>query len=508
MRSKKALINLITSLLLQIVTATTGFILTRYFITIYSSTINGVVSSIRQFVNYISIVEAGVGMASIVALYSPLAAKNMNQINAILSGTRIFYKRSGYIFAVLITALAFIYPLIINNQATYLTGFLLVLILGGSGVTEFFIIGKYRVLLTADQKNYVVSLVQIIATIINVVVSVTFMKLGYHIITVQIVGTAIFVSRAILLTLYVKKRYSHINYHADPDMRAIDKKWDVLIHQVAGLVVNNTPIILLTLFSSLKEVSVYSVYFMVTYAVYLVVTSFNNGLMGGFGDIISRNDLGALKKSFRTYEYVYYAVLTWAYTCTGILLLPFISIYSQGFHDANYTRPIVAILFIFVGVANNVRVPPMTIINAAGHFRETRYRALTEAVINLTVSLILVQFYGVVGVLFGSICSFAYRTTDFILYTSRRLLKDSPKKTFHSLAINALLSMAGLVIFLVIFPVRANTFYEWIEWACIISIACFILIFSGNIIADPSNAKELWARISNIIRKKHPILHK
>ena len=72
--------------------------------------------------------------------------------------------------------------------------------------------------------------------------------------------------------------------------------------------------------------------------------------------------------------------------------MPFIKIYTAGIEDANYIRPWLAILFVIVGVANTIRIPANTLVNAAGHFRETKNRAIMEALINLVVSLVFVQF--------------------------------------------------------------------------------------------------------------------
>ena len=72
----------------------------------------------------------------------------------------------------------------------------------------------------------------------------------------------------------------------------------------------------------------------------------------------------------------------------------------------------------------------MTIICAAGHYKETRYQAILEAVINITVSLGLVWKFGMAGVLLGTVCSYGYRSFEIVFYTSRHLVKGMCKK-FH-----------------------------------------------------------------------------
>ncbi|MEN3769001.1 lipopolysaccharide biosynthesis protein [Priestia megaterium] len=494
MRSSKALKNLISNLFLQITTAAVGFVITNYFILTYGSEMNGLLSSIRQFINFILIVEAGISAASVFALFSPLAEKNEKKINAVLSATNILYFRSGYIFGILLLILSVLYSLFTNSTSQFIT-FALVIILGANGVTEFFLVGKYRVLLTADQKSYVVSIVQAIATLLAALISVILMKLGFNVIFVQAAYTIVYLSRSLIIYYYVKKKYSLINHKVQPEMLALENKKDVLIHQIAGLVVNSTPIVILTIFTNFKEVSVYTIYQMVIYAVYLIINSFKNGLMASFGEIIAKGDTKTLLKSYNTFESFYYIVLSWAYTCASILILPFISIYTHEVEDVDYIRPTIAVLFIIVGVCNNIRVPQMTLVTAAGHYKETRYRALLEALINIIVSLTLVNHFGIIGVLLGSVCSFAYRTTDFIIYASKNILKQSPIKTIKRLLANIILSIIPITVFIFIFPLQVNNMVDWILYALIVGIVTLVTFILGNFVVDSSTMKEIISRI-------------
>ena len=91
MRSKQAFKNVISSIALQLIIVITGIYIPQLMITTYGSEINGMVSSITQFITYLSLVEAGIGNASIVALYGPLATKNQDGINGVLAAAKKFY---------------------------------------------------------------------------------------------------------------------------------------------------------------------------------------------------------------------------------------------------------------------------------------------------------------------------------------------------------------------------------------------------------------------------------
>ncbi len=500
MRSKKAIHNLIASLVLQIITAISGIILPKLFIEAYGSNINGMVASINQFLRYLSLVEAGLGAASIAALYGPLASSNFTQINSILSASRNFYRKSGYIFTILISLLAIAYPFLIEGQVPRITSSIMVVILAGSGLVEYFIIGKYRVLLMADQKSYVISVIQAFGVILNTVISIIFILAGFDIIVTQSVATLIFISRVFFIIKYVKKRYSYIDFNVTPDNKAIDKRWDALIHQLTSLIVFNTPIIIITIFCGLSEVSVYSVYSMAFAAVHMLVSAFSTGLMAGFGQVIAKNDRGILLKSYSTYEYIYYIVLTCVYTCAAVLIIPFIEIYTNGIHDTNYNRPTVAFLFVIAGIVSNIRIPHSTMVNAAGHFRETKYSSIIEAVINLTSSLILVQFFGLIGVLLGAICSNVYRTPELILYTSKYILKQTVWLSLRRILRSILLGICSSVILIYFFSINPTSLLQWFIYGLLVGIGIFIFVILGNLIFEPLPLKMGILRIKGLLK--------
>ena len=80
MRSRSAIKNIFSSLLTQLVTLICGFITPVLIIEKYGSAVNGLMSSISQFLAYISLLDAGFGPVLKSVLYKPLAKKNKEEI--------------------------------------------------------------------------------------------------------------------------------------------------------------------------------------------------------------------------------------------------------------------------------------------------------------------------------------------------------------------------------------------------------------------------------------------
>lgn len=505
MRSEQALKNMISNLILQITVFLSGIILPRFFLEAYGSSINGMVTSANQFLTYLSLAEAGVGTASIVALYVPLAEKNTDEINSVLAAAKRYYYKSGYLFLGLVLGLVWLYPYLIAQQLSphLVRGTLLVL--AGNTVIDFFFMGKYRILLTADQKSYISAFVEALGTVLNMFFTVGLIYLHVNVVIVKSVGVLIFIVRYLIVKNYVKKNYLYVDFKVKPHLSALKQKGAALIHQIVGIIVNNTDVVLLTILlgkTSLLEVSVYGIYYMVVSAINMLLNSFSNGLTAGFGEVISKQENDTLKSSFQSFEYLYYIVLFIVSVCMGVLLLPFIDIYTMNMTDTNYFRPLIAMLFTVIIFLQNVRIPSMTIVSAAGHFKETQGQAIMEAAINLLVSLLLIKPLGMAGVLIGTICSYFYRSTRIIYYTGHELVKGTFRKTIfrilRNFVVSALLVWGGINIV----PQNMYKFSVWFIHACLTGGVSMVVLLAVNYFAEPSSFNELILRLRNILKRK------
>ena len=507
MRSEQAFKNMAANLFLQIVVFISGIILPRFILQAYGSSINGMITSVNQFLTYLGLAEAGVATASVVALYTPLALGRKDEVNSILSAARKFYNRSGVLFLSLTAVLVFIYPFFISGQLDDSLVRWMIVVLAGSTLVDYFFLGKYRVLLMANQEGYVVALIQSVGTVANMVVSIGLIYAGASVLAVKAVATGVYVLRLFLVKAYAKKKYPDLDFHAQPAEGALKQKNAALFHQVVTIIVNNTDTTILTIClgsRSLLEVSVYGIYMLVVNAVNQLLTSFSNGLTAGFGEVIARREEETLKKSYSDYEYMFFLIFFVVVACMGVLLIPFISVYTIDMKDVQYVRPVIAVLFTLLVFLQNVRIPGLTIICAAGHYKETRYQAGLEAAINIVVSLALVWSMGMTGVLIGTVCSYGYRSFEIILYTNRHLIPGTAKTAFIRIIWNLIVTAVLIVAGIWLIPQNMTSFINWFIYAVAAGVVSVVLIVGVNYIAEPQEFKNLILRILGIVsRKKH-----
>lgn len=502
MRSKKAVKNIITSLLQQIVTVICGLIVPRAIIGTFGSSVNGLISSITQFLSYITLLEAGIGPVIKSALYKPIAKKDKTQIEKILKASQRFFRVISGIFIVYLIALCFIYPMIVSTE--FETGYTvsLILIIAISTFAEYFFGMVYKLYLQAEQKTYITSTIQIGTTILNAILVIILIKFGSSIQVVKLGSAFVFVLRPILQNIYVKKKYN-INFKNVKEKYELKQKWDGLAQHIASVVHNNTDIAILTIFTNTVEVSVYSVYLYVVTGIKNMVQALTGGVDASFGDMIAKGEQENLNRSFRTYEFFYITLITSIYIIALVMMTPFVMVYTKGITDANYYRPIFSIIIVLAEFMWSVRQPYNDLVKVAGHFKQTNKGAWVEVFTNLIISIALVFKFGMIGVAIGTLVAMTIRTIEFMYHTSKYILKRSQMENVKRVAILIIETLIMVPIgFYISSFIEVNSYISWIGLAILVGIIALLGVGITNSITYRKDLKDLLGMIKRIFKRK------
>lgn len=425
---KKSLKNLLWAAFGQVVTIGIGLLLPRLFITGFGSETNGLINSAQQFLAYFSLFEAGIGAISLQAIYKPIAEHNYDQISHTLSATNIYYKRTGTLYLITLSAFSLVYPFLAHSSINYFVVAAVVFLTGIGNVVMFFFQGKYKILLRADGKNYIISNLTTITTVLTGVVKIILIYLGLDVVTILTVSFAISLIQAVFIPWYIKKHYRWLDVKLEPDYDSISQKNYMLIHQIAYIVFQNTDVLILTVICGLKVVSVYSLYKLIITHLESILNMVSDSTEFALGQLF-HVDLKRFTQKIDVFESGYATISFSLFVTAYMLFVPFMKIYTRGITDINYPDEWLALLFCVIAILTAMRKPLLMTINYAGHFKLTMPQTVAETVINLTVSLIAVWWFGIYGVLLGTVVALLYRTTDVIIYTNSRILKRSCLKT-------------------------------------------------------------------------------
>lgn len=462
-RSNRAKLNIIVSLLGQLVALVCGFIGPRLLLKAFGSEAYGATASITQFLAYITLLEGGIGGVARAVLYKPLANDDKETISAVVAELQHFLNVIAYLFLGYVLVLACTFTKIAEVEVfDWWTTFLLVLSISISTFAQYFIGLRNSVLLQAAQKTYITISTTIVTTILNTVFTVVLIKLGCGLPTVKLVSSCIFVLRPVVLHIYVKRSFG-LPRCKTRNKDLLSQKWTGLGQHIAYFLHSNTDVVVLTVFADLSSVAVYAVYHMITSHLQNLISSFCAGMEALFGDMIAKDEIKELNQSFNKYETLISLVSVIFMASAVVLLVPFIELYTAGVEDADYRRFGFGVLLILSSLLYCLRMPYHSVVLAAGHFKQTKLAAYGEALINIVSSIILVKLFGLVGVAIGTLAATGFRFVFYVIYLSKNIIKRSAWLFVKRICVNS-----GCILAAVLLNMQVSKLFQmgdYIRWA-------------------------------------------
>ncbi|MCI7122661.1 lipopolysaccharide biosynthesis protein [Mediterraneibacter gnavus] len=477
MNFNKGVRNIIWSILGQIITLLIGILIPRFVIVSYGSEINGLLSSVGQVMSYLALLEAGLGAAAIQALYKPIAQSDNYKVSQIVVATQNSYRKIGGMYLIAVIVCAFVYPFLVDSKMDYWFVFVIVILFGLPSVINFFFQGKYSILINAKGDLYYITNINTIVTVLNSFIKIYLLSIHLNIIFVQFMYCVTSLVQMYFVYRYVKKNYTWLDMKVKPDYSSLKGKNSAVVHQICGLITNSTDVILLTAFCDLKAVSIYSVYNMIFNIVYMVATSVNSGVQFIFGNAFYKG-VDYYKKIFNCYETYYICLTSSLMVVTFIFVKPFLILYTAG-ADINYVNNAFPVVFMIMKILHSYKNCATLTPSVSGYFKETQTHALIESVINLLISIIALRKFGMVGVLFGTIVAFIYRSCVDIIYTNQKILKKNSWSNVKRVVVNVLLISlyTGIILNIEITP------YNYL-YLLLLAIPVTIIVLSTFIVVN------------------------
>lgn len=480
-RTGRLLINTISSFAMQIVTIACGFVLPRVIIAAYGSEVNGLVNSIGQFLHVISFLELGIGAVVQASLYKPLAEKDNRTMSEVLVSANRFFRKLGIILLIYVLILMVIYPHFFGQEFGHVYTAILIASVSISAFAQYYFGIVNGLLLNADQKGYIQYIAAIVSLVLTTIVCCIEAKIGCSIHIVKLSASLIYLIRPFVMKFYVDKHYE-INWRIKYDIEPIKQKWNGIAQHLSAVILDGTDTIVLTVFSTFINVSIYSVYNLITYGIKnLFLSVANGGIQSLVGDMWAKKEIEKLKDFYNWMEWAIHTATTFLFTCTGILIVPFVSVYTKGVNDADYNQPLFALLIVAANGCHCLRLPYHIISKATGKFKETQNSYFISTILNILISILMVYKFGLVGVAIGTLISMLYQTIWMAWFTSKKLSLGSFGKFFKQLFVDVLSSFC-CVILCSIFHMKDVNYFEWTKLAFLVVVITILVIGFINII--------------------------
>lgn len=376
------------------------FVINRYFVDAMGVDTLGLMRLFTQLLGYLNLADLGIASASAYALYKPLAENDRDRIGIIMNTMRGFYTRVA-IF-VLVLGLPFMFSLgyITNSNElpleVYAAWMLYVV-----NLSVNYLFARYSVLFTADQKFSYVRIVQGVGKLFSCTLQLFAIVFAHSFLLFCL---AMLVENLFSAALYIMKYrngYQFIPHMKEKDRGILTDIKNLFWHRIATIIVFNTDYLVLSKFTSLKVVGQYSTYLIITQMVMMIVNIIAPAVSPSIGAFIATKSKWDVYNQWRQYNVLFYYIAAGASLMCLWLIQPFVSLWmGDGLLLNNLT--------MFLIVANMhmtiARQATATFKANAGFFDDI-YVPIGEALLNLVVSLVLVQYLGVNGVIIGTILS-------------------------------------------------------------------------------------------------------
>lgn len=174
------------------------------------------------------------------------------------------------------------------------------------------------------------------------------------------------------------------------------------------------------------------------------------------------------------FEFITFISVYFCFTLSGLLITPFVQLYTNGITDVDYIQPIFGVLIVMAEGLYLIKEPHLDLSYSANKFKELSVPAFVEAGINILVSIILVHKLGLIGVAIGTIAGMTYRMAYQIYFTTK-IVKNRKQWIFYKkLLAFSFVTLIGVAICHFV-PLTEITVWNWVLHAFIYALIFGVL---------------------------------
>lgn len=407
-RVHKSVINARVNITYYFLFLILSFFSRKIFLDTLGPDFTGLTGTLHNILGYLNLAELGVSTAIAFNLFKPIREDEKGKIIELISLFGYIYRKIGFVVMGTGLVVALFLPLIFKNTifdnmiiiASY-CAFLF------SSLYTYFLNYK-QVLLTADQKNYVVTIyyqgAQFITVILQMIVAYYFHSYYGYILLQMLYGIAY----CLILENRLKKEYPwfEVKIQNGKDLlkkypQILKSTRQVFVHRIKDFLLTRSDQIFVFAFASLKMVAYYGNYSLVFIKLQSLVTNALDGMGASVGNLVAEGDKRKINNIFWQLISLRYIIAGILCYCLSHLIQPFIHHWLGSEYILGWD--IVALLLINFFIIQTRGVVDM-FNNAYGHYADT-WAAWVEGIINISVTIIIGLKFGIVGILLGKICS-------------------------------------------------------------------------------------------------------
>ena len=422
MDKRKGILNIVVSLVCQILTMATAILVKRALIDQCGNDVNGLNTLYLGIVGFLAIAELGVGHAISYCMYKPIVEGDTPYVAALYRLFKGVYATiGGIIWVIGLGITPFVHHFVRYYQLMDEDlHFCFMLMLLSVVITYWY--GPKVALINAHKNNFITSAITSGSTILQSLIQVAVLLLTRSFVWYLVCRIVVNLLQGMVLSVITRKRYNEIlQYKSD---LSILNRGEILknikamfMHKVGGLLVNTADSIVISVFLGVNVLGSYSNYSTILVAVTTLTALVFTSLTSVLGHLYVEQG----KDTTREYSNLFH-MLNFMLGC--LIYLGFYAIIDNLVAilfspDLMISRTIVFVI-TFNAFTQFMRKSVLAFRDATGTFYNDRWKAAVEGVVNIILSVLFVQWTNsVAGVLLATVITsllICHTVEPYVLY--------------------------------------------------------------------------------------------
>ena len=482
-----------------------GLIKVRFLIRYIGDVGNGYYQTINQIITYVFLAQIGFGDAVIFSLYKYFSNDDKKNINRIYSGSRIIFKKIGFVILSIIMLVSLLLYLFYGFEDGYRnTSIIAFIIISCSYLIAYFGCGQtYLAILSASENKYIYSIVfnsiKLLCDIGIIVSCYLFKSLESIAITILIAK----IIEEIVIRIVMKHKFPWLHKVKNENTKMFSMTKDLASIQIGNLILNNVDSIILVSFLGPVMVSIYSSYVFITRYLNEICAKIELAVVNSFGNIFAKGDNDKVYPLFKELLIIF-IILVFSIGITFSLgIRSFINLWiGKENYILEYNT---VILFSLISLLYILSLPLLSLINSKGLFKDNKNIIFISAITNIVISIILINVYGLNGLLLGTVIAFLVNVILKIRVIENKVLNNIKHNNLYFIYFIIITLLISILYFIKPFELmlfyRLNNIFSIILVLGIMFISLILIVF-GILCLFSNSANILYKRIKDIIKRK------
>lgn len=388
----------------MLITIILGFLTRKIFVDNIGVEYLGLNGLLQNVLGVMTLLESGFATSVVFNLYKPIANDDKPRILALLQLYRKVYRYIA--LGVFLCSLA-IFPFIKyiikdaeNLEYVSIVYFIFVF----NSLIQYFTAYKWSII-NAYQKNYKLTTINIVYQIGLNLSKLAILYYTQNYILYLIIESCFGIGYNISIVRKANKLFPFIitktKYIVEPEIRCniITNMKALFFHALGGYFMHSTDNIIISSFVGIAIVGLYSNYTLITGMLKSLISNTLNSFSESVGNLIASESKEKVYSVFQTIFFVNFIVVSIPIIILYNTINPFIDWWLGSEYRLNQY---ILYIILFNFYIDNMRNSSLTFKTKSGIFVQDRFTPLLQGIINLALSLYLVHYCGLLGVLFAT----------------------------------------------------------------------------------------------------------